>query len=305
MVILITGSSGFTGEILVSKLKEGGFETFGIDIKPGKYTDLIHDISKPLHIDKKVDTIIHLAARLEHDRCSKEEYFATNVNGTKNLLDVAKQHNSYFIYISTTAIYGSPASPITEKTPTLPNGYYAITKLKGEEICRKYQQEGLDLVIVRTQVIIGEKRLGIYKIIFKSVLRNTPIPILGNGENKISFVHVGDFVEFIIFLVKNKKSGLVVNFGGVIPGSLNQIIQELKTYTASNSKLIHIPIQFIGMFKFLSKLKIIPVTPWHLSVMHKDNYYDNKVLLATGYQYKYQPIDALKAMVDYYRLRYN
>lgn len=305
MVILITGSSGFVGETLISNLRNEGFETIGVDIKAGKYTDLIQNIAKPFHINKKVETIIHLAARLEHDRCSKEEYFLTNVTGTKNLLEIAKQHSSYFIYISTTAIYGSPDSPITENTAILPNGYYALTKLKGEEICNKYQREGLELTIIRSQVILGEKRLGIYEIIFKNLFRNSPIPILGNGGNRISFVNVNDFVEFLIFLIKNKKTSLLVNFGGIIPGSLNQIIEELKKYTSSKSKLIHIPLQLIVFLRFLSKLKLISVTSWQLDVMHKDNYYDSKILFSTGYHYKYQPLDALKSMADHYRLEHN
>lgn len=301
MVILITGSSGFVGEVLISNLRKEGFETIGIDIKAGKYTDLIQNISNLFHINKKVDVIIHLAARLEHDRCSKEEYFLTNVTGTKNLLEIAKQNNAYFIYISTTAVYGSPDSQITEKTQAAPNGDYAFTKLKGEEICQEYQKDGLDVSIIRSGIILGEKRLGIYNFIFKNLYNNSIIPILGNGKNKISFVNVNDIAEFLIHLVKNKKSGLIVNFGGLIPGNLNEIIQDLKDYTNSNAKLIHLPVQLIVFLKLLAKLKLIPVTPWHLSIMCKDNYYDNRVLLSTGYSYKYEPIDALKAMADYYK----
>lgn len=304
MVILITGSSGFVGEVLIKKLKEQGFDTFGIDIKKVEFTDLVQDISKPFEIKEKINVIIHLAAKLEHERCSKEEYFASNVVGTKNLLNIAKQNNAYFIYISTTAVYGSPDSQITEKTQISPNGDYAFTKLKGEEICQKYQKDGLDISIIRSGIILGEKRLGIYNFIFKNLYNNSFIPILGNGKNKISFVNVNDIAEFLIHLVKNKKSGLIVNFGGLIPGNLNEIIQDLKDYTNSNAKLIHLPVQLIVFLKLLAKLKLIPVTPWHLSIMCKDNFYDNRVLLSTGYSYKYEPIYALKAMADYYKVHH-
>jgi len=57
----------------------------------------------------------------------------------------------------------------------------------------------------------------------------------------------------------------------------------------------------LGILTILSKLKIIPVTSWQLSVMHKDYYYDDKLLLSTGYSYQYEPIDALKDMSDYYK----
>lgn len=297
----MTGSSGFVGEILIQKLKNLEYDVIGLDWKPSNYTNIVHDISKPIKIDKKIDTIIHLAARLEHDRCSKQEYFSTNVKGTENILKIAKKYNSYFIYISATAIYGSPTSPITEQTTISPNGYYAITKWKGEQICEKFRNEGINIAIIRPTVILGEKRLGIYKIIFKSLIKNQTIKILGNGENKISFINVNDLIDFIIYLQEKRIPKITVNFGGIIPGNLNQIIQEFKEYTSSKSNIMHIPISTIVFLKILSKLKIIPVTPWQLSVMHKDYFFDNKLLYSIGFKYKHQPIDALKKMIDYYK----
>ena len=166
--------------------------------------------------------------------------------------------------------------------------------MKGEEICQEYQKDGWDVSIIRSGIILGEKRLGIYNFIFKNLYNNSIIPILGNGKNKISFVNVNDIVEFLIHLVKNKKSGLIVNFGGLIPGNLNEIIQDLKDYTNSNAKLIHLPVQLIVFLKLIAKLKLIPVTPWHLSIMCKDNYYDNKAMFSTGQIYKFHPIKTIK-----------
>lgn len=301
MVILVTGSSGFVGEVLIPKLKDCGFDIIGVDWKNGKYTNLVKNISVPFIIDKKIDVIIHLAARLEHDRCSKSEFFSTNVLGTENMLKIAKQHKSDFIYVSTTAIYGNPESPITEKTQISPNGHYALTKWQGEEICQKYVEHGVRSTIVRPTVVVGEKRLGIYKMVFKSLFRDSIIPILGNGRNKISFVHVDDLSDFLIYLVQKKLFGITVNVGGIVPGDLNQVIHKLREHVLSKSKLVHIPECLIIFLNILSMIKIIPLTPWQLSVMHKDNFYDNTVLLSTGYQYKHNPIDALKSMANFYK----
>ena len=301
MTILVTGSSGFVAQSLIPKLEKLGFDVIGLDWKNGKHTKVIHNIAKPLEIDDDVDIIIHLAARLEHERCSKEEFFKTNVDGTEQVLNLANSKNAYFIYVSTTAVYGSPESPITENTSIDPNGAYALTKWNGEKICKKYENNGLEVTIIRSGPILGQGRLGIYKTIFKNLQDNSFIPVLGNGDNKLSFVHVEDLVDFLIYLEKNKKPGLTVNFGGKIPGSINQIFQELIMHSQSKSRITHIPLQLIGLLKLLAKLKIIPVTSWHLSVMHKDNYYDNELLFSTGYRYRYEPINALKEMLNYFK----
>ena len=82
MTILVTGSSGFVGEVLIQKLKNLEFDVIGLDWKPSKYTKIIQDVSKPFEVDEKIDTIIHLVAKTEQDRSSKQEYFSTNVKGT-------------------------------------------------------------------------------------------------------------------------------------------------------------------------------------------------------------------------------
>ena len=100
---------------------------------------------------------------------------------------------------------------------------------------------------------------------------------------------------------KKKISNITVNFGGKIPGSLNFVIDELKKYTKSQSKINHISLKFLPILKILAKIKIIPVTDWQLSVMYKDFFSKDDLLLSTGYVYKYEPIDALKEMADYYK----
>ena len=79
---------------------------------------------------------------------------------------------------------------------------------------------------------------------------------------------------------------------------IDEYDNQLKEYTKSSSRILHIPKSFLGALSFLSRIKLLPLTPWQLSVMCKDNFYDDRVLLSTGYNYKYQPIPALKKMAD-------
>ena len=76
---------------------------------------------------------------------------------------------------------------------------------------------------------------------------------------------------------------------------LKYIIKATETPTDKPNVINETPINL---------LKIIPVTNWQLSVMHKDYFYDDKLLLSTGFNYKYQSIDALKEMADYYKINF-
>jgi len=60
LVILVTGSSGFSGQVLIPKLRTLGYEVIGIDYKSGPYTTEVIDISKPFTIKQSVETVIHL-----------------------------------------------------------------------------------------------------------------------------------------------------------------------------------------------------------------------------------------------------
>ena len=69
---------------------------------------------------------------------------------------------------------------------------------------------------------------------------------------------------------------------------------------AEKGKILHVSLKWKPFLTVLAKLKFLPVTSWQLSVMHKDYFYENKILFSTGYRYKNNPIGALKSMVDYY-----
>jgi len=301
-IILVTGSSGFCGGVLIPKLKNLGYKTIGIDCLPGPYTDIVQDINSPIKIGDDIEAVFHLAAKLEHDRCSSKDYYLTNVLGTNRLLDIAIKHEAHFIYVSTTAIYGSPQSPISEDTKVSPDGDYALTKYLGEKVCHRSNYSKIS--IVRPSVLIGKKRLGIYNVIFNCLFKNLPIPVLGNGKNKISFVNIDDFCNYLIHVFTKRIYSLTTNFGGRIPGEWNSVLNNLRKHTNSESFILYVPLIFLGLLKILSSARILPVTNWQLSVMYKDYFYSDDKMLSTGYEYQHETIDALKDMADYYESKF-
>ena len=149
--ILVTGADGFIGSHLVEALvKEGckvrafalynSFNTWGwLDHLEDDVKDSIDvftgDIRDPYGTKKSmegVDIVFHLAALIgiPYSYYSPDTYVDTNIKGTLNVLQAAKELNvEKVIHTSTSEIYGTAQSvPITEKHPVNPQSPYAATK---------------------------------------------------------------------------------------------------------------------------------------------------------------------------------
>lgn len=135
--ILVTGANGQLGYAIVTVFKQHGMNVIGTDRS-------VLDITNQAQVNQiiqsiKPDVIIHCAAYTAVDKAEsdKENCYNTNVNGTRNLAQVAKQLDIEFIYFSTDYVFdGAKAEPY--ETTDIPNpiNYYGLAKYLGEEIVR-------------------------------------------------------------------------------------------------------------------------------------------------------------------------
>jgi len=165
--ILITGGAGFIGSHLVDRLlSEGGWQVTVIDdlndfydpaikranihpflAQPGftfREAD-IRDRDAMVRVlgDTEFDCIVHLAARAGVRPSLKEPrlYVETNINGTLNLLELARELGvRQFVFGSSSSVYGTNEKvPFSEDDPIFnPISPYAATKAAGELICHSY-----------------------------------------------------------------------------------------------------------------------------------------------------------------------
>jgi UDP-glucose 4-epimerase len=118
--VLVTGSEGYIGKHLVQMLGNK-YEIYKLDLKdPTNPLDI-----RTINCDLEFDTIVHLAALANVSRSTRypDDYFDTNVNGTRHLLKNLKYKN--FIFASTGSAVGM-ASP------------YSISKKMAELIVEDY-----------------------------------------------------------------------------------------------------------------------------------------------------------------------
>jgi UDP-glucose 4-epimerase len=170
MKVLVTGSSGKLGSVIVKLLSDVGHIVTGLDISDSATTNLIADVRdkyKMLEVAQGFDAVIHTAAL--HGRhmdlhYPREEFVDTNIKGTLNMLNACVANGiGKFLFTSTTSIYGKSlvnerkAIWVDEALPIQPRDIYDITKQSCEELCREFfEKEKIQATVYRVGRFLPE-----------------------------------------------------------------------------------------------------------------------------------------------------
>ena len=160
MKILITGASGLYGRKLTQVIpKTHQIYSAYIKNKPTHGTPIRFDISNKNQVEKvfektNPEVVVHPAALTNVDTCETNKPLAwkINVEGTRNTAEVAKKCNAFFLYMSTDYVFNGKKGNYAETDAPDPINYYALTKLKAEEIVQDTIEQ---FCIARPSVIYG------------------------------------------------------------------------------------------------------------------------------------------------------
>lgn len=309
---LVTGGSGYFGELLVKKLINKDYQVSIFDIV--KNSDLSSDINflqgdiRELDLVERacedIDIVFHCVAQVPVAK-SKHLFETVNINGTHNLLTAALKKNvKKVIYVSSSAVFGVPQkNPVIDTTPTLPAEAYGKAKLAGEEICQTFIKKGLDVSIIRPRTILGHGRLGIFQILFEWIYQGKNIPVLGSGDNIYQFIHADDLAQACI-LAGEKSGSDIFNCGTEKFGTMRESLEELCLYAKTGSKVKSFPkkIAQLGM-NFTSTLGLSPLGPYHSLMYGESMYFDttdlsSKLGWSSNYSNKEMFIDSYQWYVN-------
>ena len=294
MKTLITGGAGFLGMHLASYLHKKGFTLTLLDIQEFNKEEYRDDYSlqtcdvrnknKLTEIIKGQDVIIHAAAALP--LWKKEDIYSTNVDGTRNVLELAKKHKvKRVIFISSTAVYGIPKKhPIIETDPRIGVGAYGESKIIAEDLCFDAAEQDQHITIIRPKTFVGTGRLGVFEILFDWIHDGKRIPIIGKGTNRYQLLDVDDLVEAIsIFCLKNNKSyDGVFNIGAEKFGTVREDLQELFRFAKSGSRVLATPAFIVKKaLWFFEKIRVSPLYQWVYDTADKDSFVSNEKIKKT------------------------
>lgn len=266
MKILVTGGAGYIGSHVTEQLIDRKYDVIILDNLTTGYKRLINqkanfikgDINNKKLVNNiikqhNIQTIIHLAAYLNVSEAEKNKlkYYNNNVKGTEALLSACKNSNvKSFIFSSSCSIYGNVKGSVNERVKPNPQGYYAYTKFKGEELIKKYAKKyKFKYGILRYFNVAGASNSGligeieeshghlIKNIAIQSLKKKPIINIFGNdyptkdGTCVRDYIHVSDLANIHIkgldYLENNKKS-FILNCGYGKGYSVKEILTIFK-----------------------------------------------------------------------------
>jgi UDP-glucuronate 4-epimerase len=274
--ILITGGAGFIGSHLVDRLlSEGEWQVTVVDdfndfyepsikranvarhLQQSNYRLAEADIRQRAALDRlftktKFDCIVHLAARAGV-RPSLDQpllYSETNIEGTLNLLELAKQNDiKQFVFGSSSSVYGINAKvPFSEDDPIRqPISPYAATKAAGELICHTYTHlYGIRSVCLRFFTVYGPRQrpdLAIHKFA-RLISEGKPIPVFGDGTTRRDYTYVDDIIAGVRAAIDYDQSNYeVINLGESRTVELRELISLLEKELDLPAKIDRQPLQ--------------------------------------------------------------
>lgn len=226
-MILVTGATGYIGRHLVARLVQGGERPRCLarnisrarSILPADQVELVQgDTTQPATLEgavRGVDTIVH-AAFITADRkpTAGNDYEATNVWGTSNLIKAAKEAGVRRI-IELSGLGTKPAKP----------GSYMQGRYLAEQMLK---ESGLEWTIIQPSVLFGKDAPFIKGLV--DLIRTSPVvPLVGGGKTMFQPIYVEDVVTVIVKVLQEPEhtNGKTYTIGGPEYYSFTQMIDLL------------------------------------------------------------------------------
>jgi len=274
MSILVTGGAGFIGSHLLDRLAAEKRPAVCLDNFNGYYAPALkrrnlaralvsgcvelvegdicdRELCRKVFAEKKIDTVVHLAARAGV-RPSIEEpllYERVNCAGTLNVLECARQSGvRMFVFGSSSSVYGvSERVPFREDDPVdRPVSPYAASKRAGELYCHVYHRlYGLPIVSLRFFTVYGPRQrpdLAISKFT-RLIEEGQPIQMFGDGSSRRDYTFISDIVDGIMAALDSELRFEIINLGNSRPVELRELIALIEEALGKKARIEQLPDQ--------------------------------------------------------------
>lgn len=264
------------------------------------------EILNTIFTEYSIDTVVHFAAESHVDRSilGPEVFLQTNILGTFNLLETAKQFwkkpdgtmrdDVLFHHISTDEVYGSLGTEgyFKETTAYDPRSPYSASKASSDHLVKAYfHTYGLPITISNCSNNYGPFQFPekLIPLMILNMLEGKNLPVYGDGKQIRDWIHVADHNEAVRLILKNGRAGETYNIGG--------------ENEWENIKLLHKLIDIVSQKAGLDKEKILALITHVTDRLGHDRRYAidcTKIKTELGWKHNFDFESGLEDTVDWY-----
>ena len=274
MRALVAGGSGFIGSHLCDRLLQQGHEVVVVDnfvsgraanvthlAGHERFTLVEHDVCLPVlpalaaaGVTGRFDAVLDLASPASPTDFSRIplEILAVGADGTRQLLDVAREHSARFLLASTSEVYGDPlVHPQPEEywgnvDPIGPRSCYDESKRFAEAVTTAYRRvHSVDTVIVRIFNTYGPRMRPddgrVLTNFITQALRGEALPVFGDGRQTRSFCYVTDEVDGLLAALGSGQPG-PFNVGNPDEVTIVEVAELVIELCGSRSEVVRLPL---------------------------------------------------------------
>jgi dTDP-glucose 4,6-dehydratase len=262
MRIVVAGAAGFVGSHLCDRLVGEGHSVIGLDnLITGSEENILHlssnghfefrrhDIIQRVTVEGKVDAVFNLASPASPKDYMRHpiETLLVGSEGSRNMLDLALEHNATYLLTSTSECYGDPLEHPQVETywgnvnPVGPRSCYDESKRFAEAMTMAYhRRHGLATNIARIFNTYGPRmQLDDGRVVpafIDQALCGEPMTVFGDGSQTRSFCYVSDLVEGLVRLSRSSER-YPVNLGNPVELTIREFAERIREAAGSKSEL--------------------------------------------------------------------
>ncbi|UOE49661.1 NAD-dependent epimerase/dehydratase family protein [Mucilaginibacter sp. SMC90] len=295
MKVLVTGATGFIGRQLSLHLAMQGYDVKALCRNTGHPYLIKHKNIEPVtgnilykqSLDRAMRgclQVYHTAAMAKMWCRNPDDYYETNVVGTRNVLEVAAGAGvQKIVYTSTCGVWGPTVKhPMNENDPRIA-GFpiaYERTKYLAELEVQDFAKQGLHVVTVNPSRVYGEGPVTESNTVGKMVsayLRGKWRFIPGSGKQVANYAFLNDVIDGHMAAMDKGQSGERYILGGE-DISFNDFFDMVHHVSGKQHRLIHLPLKAIEFFSHFEKVKTIltGLPPFFLPEFAERLKYDQK-----------------------------
>lgn len=322
--IFITGGAGFFGELLKNEFLNKGAFCVSIDLEKDNnfnknlvaYQEDIRSLEtlESIFSKYKFNAIFHCAAILAHSVKDKKLLWTSNVDGTRNIAELAKKYKvPKVVFTSSNCLWAENFNnPVTEDEIPRPIEIYGKSKREGEKILLEYTKD-FHSIIIRCPSIIDSGRVGLLSILFDFIMEGRRVWVIDNGNNIYQFIYAKDLVDACIKCMDYEASD-IFNIGSDNVKTFRKVYEYVIKKANTNSRVATLPKEpTLSIMRLAYALKLSPLGPYQNKMISKNFIFDtnkikkklkwmptltNEEILYKAYEYYRDHLDEIKNRKD-------